>query len=91
MVLVVAYDVADVRRRGRLRKVLLGFGVPVQESVFECELTAEQGAELKRRVARVVAKGADAVGYYPLCERCAAAVEDGTGRRRTATRRVVVV
>ena len=32
----VAYDISDRRRRNCLRRLLLGFGEPVQESVFLC-------------------------------------------------------
>lgn len=39
MLLVVAYDVANDRRRVRLHTLLLGYGDPVQESVFECMVT----------------------------------------------------
>ena len=36
----VAYDISERRRRSRLRRLLLGFGEPVQESVFLCWLDA---------------------------------------------------
>lgn len=36
----VAYDISENRRRYRLRRLLLGFGEPVQESVFLCWLDA---------------------------------------------------
>ena len=36
----VAYDISDRRRRNCLRRLLLGFGEPVQESVFLCWLDA---------------------------------------------------
>ena len=38
MLLAVAYDVADDRRRVRLHTFLLGLCEPIQESVFECDL-----------------------------------------------------
>ncbi len=36
----VAYDISENRRRHRLRRLLLSFGEPVQESVFLCWLDA---------------------------------------------------
>lgn len=36
--LYVAYDISACRRRNRLRRLLLGFGEPVQESLFLCWL-----------------------------------------------------
>ena len=38
MFVVVAYDVADDRRRLRIMKMMQGHGEHVQESVFECDL-----------------------------------------------------
>lgn len=35
----VAYDVSDDGERARVDKVLLGFGMRVQKSVFECRLS----------------------------------------------------
>ncbi len=79
MLLVVAYDVADDRRRVRLHTLLLGYGTPVQESLFECELTARLARELKRRVGRAIRPAVDRVNYYPLCAACAGKREDATG------------
>lgn len=79
MVLVVAYDIADDRRRVRLHTLLLGYGDPVQESVFECEVDARQARDLKRRARRIVRPGVDLVRYYPLCAACAARIEDRDG------------
>ena len=80
--LVVAYDVADDRRRVRLHTVLLGFGQPVQESVFECVVDDRQTRDLKRRIRRTIRPG-DKVRYYRLCGECAAAIEAGDGTPRT--------
>lgn len=34
--LLVAYDISDDRRRNRLRRLLRGFGEPLQKSLFIC-------------------------------------------------------
>lgn len=36
----VAYDISECRRRNRLRRLLFGFGEPLQESLFVCWLDA---------------------------------------------------
>ena len=82
MLLVVAYDVADDRRRVRLHTLLLGWGTAVQESVFECELDDRQAREVKRRVRRLVRPPQDRVTFYALCADCAARTEDGAGLTR---------
>lgn len=44
----VAYDISDRRRRNCLRRLLLGFGEPVQESVFLCWLDATRQQRFDR-------------------------------------------
>ena len=44
----VAYDISECRRRRRLRRLLLGFGDPVQESVFLCWLDAARQRRFDR-------------------------------------------
>jgi CRISPR-associated protein Cas2 len=46
-VFLVTYDVCDQKRLTRTRNVLLGFGSPVQLSVFRCELTAREMVDLR--------------------------------------------
>jgi CRISPR-associated protein Cas2 len=75
MRMVVAYDVADDRRRVRLHTFLLGYCDAVQESVFECELNERQTAVVKGGVRRLVRRAADKVRFYRLCEGCAGSVE----------------
>jgi CRISPR-associated protein Cas2 len=91
MLVVVAYDVADDRRRVRLHTLLLGYGNPVQESVFECEVTPKQKASMQRRVERLIRPGTDRVRYYVLCETCAGKVEDAQGHSRQPPPAVYVV
>lgn len=84
MLLVVAYDVADDRRRARLHTLLLGWGTPVQESVFECEVDERGAREVKRRVRRMVRPAEDNVRFYALCSACAVRAEDAAGTSRPA-------
>lgn len=91
MLVVVAYDVADDTRRTRLHTLLLGYGDPVQESLFECEVTERQRRTLRRRVARTIVPAVDRVRYYLLCRDCAAMVEDATSGRRATSAEVFMV
>ena len=90
MVLVVAYDVGDDRRRARLHTALLGFGVPVQESVFECEVNERQERSLARAVARIARRGQDRVHFYRLCADCAGAARTLDGPRPSPPTALVV-
>jgi CRISPR-associated protein Cas2 len=62
---VVAYDISDDGRRLRLSRLLEGYGVRVQYSVFECDLTAPQHRRLLRELARLMVAG-DAVRIYHI-------------------------
>ena len=66
----VVYDVSDDRRRTRLHNRLLGYGTPVQYSVFECLLTREELAKMLRMIERTIRKRWDHVRIYSLCEGC---------------------
>ena len=47
---VAVYDVSDDRERNRVAKILEGFGVRVQKSAFECQLTRGSVATLERKL-----------------------------------------
>ena len=73
MEILVAYDVSTVTRAGRrrLRKVAticLGFGQRVQQSVFECQVTAAQLEELEDRLVRTMDVTQDSIRIYRLAE-----------------------
>ena len=65
---VVSYDISDNRRRYRLVKTLEGYGVRVQESVFECWLLPQQLRELQRRLRKIIKQESDCVAYYRLTQ-----------------------
>lgn len=70
---VVAYDVADARLRERVANLLSGYGLRVQESVFECQLTDSGRQELLQKLAQLVPReGTFSVRIYRVCRQCAA-------------------
>lgn len=77
--IVVAYDISNDRRRARLHTLLLGYGEPVQESLFECDLDDADLRKLRHALRRLV-RPADAVRLYALCGACAGRIQDGQGR-----------
>jgi len=70
MFVIVAYDISDDKRRTRLHKRLKDFGVPVQYSIFECELEKREVARMKIEVGKIVDRS-DNIKYYFLCAACA--------------------
>jgi len=84
----VAFDIADDKRRYRVVKVLLGVGRRVQQSVFEVdELSEARLRQVMAEVRRLVDTGADSVRAYALCGTCVGKVETlGVGQAKPARR-----
>lgn len=66
----VAYDIEHDRRRTKVMNILKNFGLRVQYSVFECELTVQRAAELRDRLKTLIDRRRDKVAIYPLCDAC---------------------
>ena len=71
---IIAYDIAHDRRRSKVHKVLCGYGVWTQYSLFECWLTRRQLLELRAKLAPHLDASSDSVRFYPLCAGCHAKV-----------------
>jgi CRISPR-associated protein Cas2 len=72
---VVAYDIAEDRRRTKVYKLLSGFGHWTQYSLFECYLTEKEYVRLRQMLDRHLRAGQDSVRFYPLCQACRKRVE----------------
>ncbi len=73
--LLVAYDIADDRRRSQTSHILLDYGQRVQESVFWLEANEALIAHMRERLRAVIDPDADAVWIVPLCEACVGKLE----------------
>ena len=67
---VVAYDIVRDRRREKIMNTLKDFGLRVQYSVFECELTAARLDELREKLRTLMDPRRDRIHIYPLCDAC---------------------
>lgn len=63
---VVAYDIREDRRRGRVAKVLKKHGLPVQKSVFLVEAPEPAVQKLVQTLSEVVCPQTDRVFAWPL-------------------------
>lgn len=75
----VTYDVRDDKRLRRTARILEGYGVRVQYSVFRCRLSARELERLRWELAKVLAPDDDLL-VISLCERCVLKI------RQTGTR-----
>lgn len=57
----VCYDVREERRLRMTRKVMLGFGDPIQYSVFLCALSAREHVKLRSALMGVIDERHDSV------------------------------
>lgn len=70
MLTVIAYDIADDRRRTRIGTLLEDYGTRVNYSVFECELEHEEFVQLQGQLAELIDAHQDRIVFYRLCENC---------------------
>ena len=89
--IVVAYDIPDDRRRTRLHDRLLDFGSPVQYSVFECLVDAEELKKMQRMILKTIHKRRDHVRIYHLCGACVPKTWVSRGDEVAATEPAAVV
>jgi CRISPR-associated protein Cas2 len=67
---VIAYDVANERRRRRLARSIVGLTPRVQQSVYEGDLTASELRALAYEIQRLADAAEDSIVIAPLCARC---------------------
>ena len=70
MFCVVAYDIPDDRRRMRMFKLMKGFGVHAQFSLFECDLPERQYRKMLDSIGKLVNGSEDNIKVYALCKGC---------------------
>ncbi len=63
---IVSYDIPNDKRRGKVAKILEGYGRRAQYSVFECEISDEQREKLERALKREIDAGEDDIRFYPM-------------------------
>jgi len=73
---VVCYDVREPKRLRRTHKALLGYGDPLQYSVFVCDLSEAERALMEEAIRRVVDLTEDSVAVIDL------GPADGSGRHK---------
>ena len=87
MFVVVAYDISDKRTLRRVMKLVEGYGVRRQKSVFECDLDERRFVELRGRLSEMIDPAEDRVCYYHLCASCRERIEGLTEHEHPAPRK----
>ena len=71
MIYIVAYDIANNRRRLRVAKILESWGYRIQESVFQLRLDTESLARVRHLLTSTITDAEDVIHIYPIYASCA--------------------
>ena len=63
---IVTYDIRDPKRLRKVHKTCKGFGVHLQYSVFECDLTGEEKSRLESALSDILNHDQDQVLFIDL-------------------------
>lgn len=61
------YDIADKKRLAKVARIMKDYGVRVQGSVFESDISYKEFEQLKKRIRKVIDQEKDYVVYFNLC------------------------
>ena len=75
MLHLVAYDVRDARRLRQVSKICLNYGIRVEYSVFECDLTEDLFKKLWHDLYVAIDPDEDAILAYKICGSCAQRIQ----------------
>lgn len=70
MLHLVAYDIREPKRLHKVAKACEDFGIRVEYSVFECDLSEENFRSLWNRLTNVIDKDEDCILAYKICGSC---------------------
>lgn len=71
MIYIIAYHIADNKRRLRVAKTLESWGYRIQESVFQLRLDTATLARVRSSLAVLISESDDVIHIYPICSSCA--------------------
>lgn len=76
MRVIVAYDIAEDRRRAQVAARLSSWGDRIQNSVFECRVDLDEFADLVATIESIVDPAVDVVQMFRQCDGCHSARTD---------------
>lgn len=77
----ICYDIADPGRLRKVSKILTNYGIRIQKSFFQCEISKNYLRTLTEDLLNVIDTKKDKLSVYPLCNYCLGnnVISDGTG------------
>ena len=67
MIYIIAYHIADNKRRLRVAKTLESWGYRIQESVFQLRLDNAMLERVRSSLAAFISDSEDVIHIYPIC------------------------
>ncbi len=67
---IIAYDICCPRRLRRVARVCEDYGLRIQKSVFECELSKPFLEDMMHRLGEIVDPKVDSITGLPICAAC---------------------
>ena len=67
---IIAYDIENDRTRNKVSKVLENYGIRLQKSVFECDLTKTALKQLVSEIRSLIDERKDSVIFFRNCQKC---------------------
>jgi CRISPR-associated protein Cas2 len=64
------YDITNTHKRNQISTILERFGLRVQKSVFQCDVSAEKAEEIKTALLTLIEKKEDSLFFCPICDAC---------------------
>ena len=68
----IAYDIRHPVRLRKLAKIVQDYGLRMQKSVFEAEMTPSELQSMKKRMLGVIDPKEDGIKIFRLCQSCEA-------------------
>lgn len=88
---ILAYDIADDKRRQKIAKLCEGMAERVQHSVFEGYFTPAELEKMLKKAQRLMKAEEDSLRIYPLCAACRLKVTTHGCGRVTPPPQVIIV
>ena len=81
MIYMICYDIADAKRLRKVSKVLMNYGIRIQKSFFQCEISKDSVKKIIKELLNVIDTSKDRLSVYPLCDSCLRnnVIADGAG------------
>jgi len=74
------YDISDDKRLRKTSKFLENYGLRIQYSFFQCEISRDNVEKIIKGVKKIINKREDSFFVYPLCNKCTKKAQtDGEG------------